>query len=135
MSWVRARGLGLHLDLDDAKDPELGGPFVVHASPAADPDELRRLRADQALSISVHDDTEATWAHSVGAALVLWGHVLATPSKSGRPGRGFEALKSAAKVSPLPLIAVGGLDLSHEEAVRASGAAGLAAIRAPFADY
>lgn len=108
---------------------------MIHASPAADADELRRLQAGHALSISVHDDAEALWAHRMGAALALWGHVLATPSKSGRPGRGFEALKAAAKVSPLPLVAVGGLDLSHEEAVRAAGAAGLAAIRAPFAGY
>lgn len=125
---IRQRGLALHLDAAEADDfPDC----TVHASAAMLPG--RRRAAGQRLCVSVHDDPEIDAARRAGADLLLWGHVFATPSKSGRVGRGLAALTAAVeRASPLPLIAVGGLGLGHEEAVLATGAAGLAAIRAPF---
>jgi thiamine-phosphate pyrophosphorylase len=98
------------------------GPAIVEA----------RARGGPSLVIgrSTHAVAEARAAGAGGADYVVFGPVLATPSKEGiLPPRGFAALAEAVRAAGVPTVAVGGLGPSEESAVRAAGAAGFAAIR------
>lgn len=75
---------------------------------------------------SVHSPQEAAEAFLQGADYVLFGHVFATASKRGQPGRGLAALGEAARCSPGPVIAIGGIEPGHAPALLAHDAAGWA---------
>ena len=128
---IRARGLTLHLDAPDAAGFR---DCTLHTAVDRLPGLVRL--PGQRLCVSVHAAADIDAAVAAGADLLLWGHVYATPSKPGRSGRGIAALAAAVRqAAPCPLIAVGGIGPADEAAVLAGGAAGWAAIRAPFAPY
>ncbi len=80
---------------------------------------------------SVHTPDEAESAARSGADYVVFGPVRATPSKEGLIlPKGFEGLAAAVRRSTVPVVAIGGLTLADEVAVRNEGAIGFAAIRA-----
>jgi thiamine-phosphate pyrophosphorylase len=68
-----------------------------------------------------------------GADLALFGPVFATPSKAayGAP-QGIERLRQACR-TPLPVLAVGGIDATNAAQAIAAGASGVAVIRAVMA--
>jgi thiamine-phosphate pyrophosphorylase len=72
-------------------------------------------------------------AETTGADYVGIGPVFATISKTNAPAPigidGFGALRAR---SPLPAVAIGGVDAEHVAALRRAGAAGVAVIRAVF---
>ena len=59
---------------------------------------------------------------------LIFGAVFPTPGKSGPPA-GLEDLRLAVQATPVPVVAVGGVDGSTAAAVAGTGAAGIAAIR------
>ncbi len=131
VTQIRERGLALHLDAADA----VGfGDCTVHTAINSLSGLARQ--PGQRLCVSVHNAADIDAAVVAGADVLLWGHVFATPSKPGRPGHGLTALAAAARqAAPRPLLAVGGIRLLDEAAILAAGAAGWAAIRAPFRRY
>jgi thiamine-phosphate pyrophosphorylase len=65
---------------------------------------------------------------------VTFGPVYDTPAKrSFGPSQGVAALAEAARMSGLPVVAVGGVSPERVGELRAAGAAGVAAIRALLA--
>lgn len=86
---------------------------------------------DFLIGISTHSLTEAKTARDEGADFAVFGPVFDTPSKRiyGKP-LGVKKLKEASVIlSPFPLIAIGGIDLSNLKETFQNGASGIAAIR------
>lgn len=84
----------------------------------------RRMR----LGCSVHSAAEAAEAAEQGADYVLFGHVFATGSKPGLAPRGTAALAETVAASPVPVIAIGGIEPANVEEVLATGCAGVAVL-------
>lgn len=110
-----ARADGVHL-------PESGLPVDV----------VKKAFPQLVIGTSVHSLASATAARSNGADHVIFGNIFATPGKGEPVGTGgLRAVCNA--VSPLPVIAVGGIGINEIDDVLNAGAAGFAAIRF-FAD-
>lgn len=95
----------------------------------------RVRRTDPALLIgaSIHDVAQSLRAKDAACAFGLFGHVFATPSKPGIPGRGVGALGSACQAAdPMPVLAIGGITPAHVSSCLEAGAAGVAAVRGLF---
>lgn len=95
------------------------------------PEEARRmLRPGALLGVSCHSAGEVARAIAGGADFATFGPVFDTPSKRrfGEPV-GLERLAEAARLG-LPLLGLGGVDPGNAAQVVASGAHGVAAIRA-----
>jgi thiamine-phosphate pyrophosphorylase len=124
---------GQLLLVNDRVDVALAaGADGVHL-PAAGipPAEARRLLGpDRLLGVSCHTPGDVVLARDGGADFATFGPLYETPSKRalGRP-IGLAALREAVGIG-LPLIGLGGIDVARAAAVRAAGAAGVAAIRA-----
>jgi thiamine-phosphate pyrophosphorylase len=79
---------------------------------------------------SVHTLEEIDAAIADGACnYLLFGTVFPSTGKpAGHPVAGLEALRAACARSPLPVIAIGGVDRSRLQAIADAGAAGYAAV-------
>jgi thiamine-phosphate pyrophosphorylase len=112
-------------------DPRLAaaaGLFSVHLGSNGDLRAARGLLAKDAwISISTHGVKEIEAAATAGADAVTLSPIFLSASKPGYgPALGLEALSSAAARSPIPIIALGGIE--DAAAARACFAAGAAAI-------
>jgi thiamine-phosphate pyrophosphorylase len=109
---LAARGAGVHLP--------------THGLPVA---EVRKHYPKLLIGASTHDLDELRRAGEGGADFVVFGPVYETPSKKkyGAPV-GLEALREAAQVAGVPVLALGGLTRENAGECLAAGAAGLAAI-------
>lgn len=56
----------------------------------------------------------------------LFGNVYSTSCKPGKPAQGLGLLTEVVRCSPIPVVAIGGIDKTKVEAVKACGAAGVA---------
>jgi thiamine-phosphate pyrophosphorylase len=109
----RARFPGTRLIVNDdlafarevgAWGAHLGQEDAMRYAPA----ELRRVPLK--LGLSTHDSAELARALGWGAALVGYGPVYATSTKAVSHGpRGMERLAELVRVSPVPVIAIGGI--------------------------
>ena len=82
------------------------------------------------LAVSCHSAADVARARDSGADFATFGPIFETPSKrSFGPPVGLERLQEAAALG-LPLVGLGGVDLSNAPEVMAAGACGVAAIRA-----
>jgi thiamine-phosphate pyrophosphorylase len=80
---------------------------------------------------SVHSVEEGLRVAELGVDYLLFGPVFPTPKRHGLVFPvGLEAVQRLAGMTKVPIVAVGGMDLSREADARAAGAAGIAAIRA-----
>lgn len=110
--WQLARELGinwLHLPL-----------ALLHQIPACE-------RAPLAwLSTSVHSVDEALEAQSLGASVLIAGHIYATQCKAGLAPRGLRFLHEVCKAVQLPVYAIGGIgfDATQHAELRTQGARG-----------
>jgi len=110
---VAARfGFGIHL-------PE-AGPAVAEARRAAGEGTL--------VGRSVHSPAAARGAG--GADYLLVGNVFPTGSKPGQPPLGLDGLNAIANATPIPVLAVGGIDETNAGDVLAAGAHGIAVVAA-----
>ena len=82
------------------------------------------------LGRSVHSLAEIDAAVADGACdYLLFGTVFPSKGKPpGHPVAGLDALREACRRSPLPVIAIGGIDRSRLAEIEQSGAAGFAAV-------
>jgi thiamine-phosphate diphosphorylase len=91
------------------------------------PSDARLLCGDRLLiGRSIHDSDGARRAEREGANYLLAGHVFATPSKPGLPGRGLEWLAGVTQAVSIPVIALGGINIERVPEVLAAGAYGVA---------
>jgi thiamine-phosphate pyrophosphorylase len=103
---------GVHLGRDDL-------PVAV----------ARRLAPGLLLGATCRDREQAREAAADGADYAGFGPVFATASKAGLPAPlGTEAVRAAAGI--LPLVGIGGIDVTTARAVRVAGAEGVAVIGA-----
>ncbi|NGM83084.1 thiazole tautomerase TenI [Paenibacillus sp. 7124] len=77
---------------------------------------------------SVHSPAEAAASAGEGADYCLYGHVYASASKPGLPGRGLDRLAETVRACPVPVIAIGGIEPGNAGQVLSTGAAGIAVL-------
>ena len=133
---VIARGAGFQ---------ELGPTFIVnddvHAAIALGADGLHlgrddsgaeeALAADLMLGRSASSVEEARAAQAEGASYVGAGPVWATPSKpDADPPIGLDGIRAICEAVSIPVVAIGGIDVSNARACIEAGAAGVAVVRA-----
>jgi len=108
------------------------GAAGVHLRSDAPPASRIRAFVPSAFVIgrSVHSIAEIDQAIADGGCnYLLFGTVFPSTGKpAGHPVAGLEALRAACARSPLPVVAIGGVDRSRLQAVAEAGAAGYAAI-------
>jgi len=98
-------------------------------------DEVRGIALRQGLNdfligVSTHSLDEARAAASTGADFVVCGPVFDTPSKKAfGPPLGLDRLAEICQAIEIPLLALGGIDLSNYQEALNRGAAGVAAIK------
>ena len=78
------------------------------------------------LSTSVHSVDEALEAQSLGASVLIAGHIYATQCKAGLAPRGLSFLHKVCKAVQLPVYAIGGIgfDAAQHAELLAQGARG-----------
>jgi thiazole tautomerase (transcriptional regulator TenI) len=90
-------------------------------------DEVRRIGPHLRVGVSVHSIDEV--ASASGADWIIAGHIFDTPSHASEPSRGLDFLRQVCQVSPVPVIAIGGIEPRDVGAIREAGAYGVAVIR------
>ena len=84
---------------------------------------------------SVHSLDEAQMAETEGFDYLFFGPIFPTPSKVGIvEARGLGELGRLTSISKIPVVAIGGIGVAEVPDIRATGAAGVAAIRVFFGD-
>jgi len=126
-----ARGAALFVN--DRLDVALAvGADGVHLGEHSFPVDVARVVLPAAtIGASVHEVTDAATST---ADFVFFGPVFATPSKAsfGDP-QGTARLADAVRAAAAPVLAIGGIDRETAAEVRATGAHGMAVIRAILA--
>lgn len=94
-------------------------------------EDARALFADGTLGVSTHDLAQARAAVAQGADVIGFGPVFPTRSKQdAEPSVGLEALREVCGQVSVPVVAIGGIDLTHVRELVASGASYAAVIGA-----
>lgn len=131
------RGTGVPLIVDDRVDIALAiGADGVHVGQSdLDPVTARRLLGPGAhLGLSVHTPEQAQEASALPPGtvdLLGVGPVLATASKPDAAAPcGLDGLARVCAATPLPCVAIGGVDRADLAAVHAAGARGIAVVSA-----
>ncbi len=88
------------------------------------------LGEDRMMGVSVHTIGQGRSARLQYADFLIFGHVYETESHPGEPGAGLDALADIVEDSPVPVIAIGGITADRVDDVLATGASGVAVIRA-----
>ena len=113
--------VALALDADGVQLPETGLPVA----------QARKLLGNQRLiGRSVHSLQGAVAAERAGADYVIFGPVYTTPSHSGVPPAGRQALQEVAQAVSIPVLAIGGVSGENIRQVLQAGAAGAAVVSA-----
>lgn len=105
------------------------GSHGVHLGFCSLPIEpARRVMPEKIVGISVHSTAEALAAQNDGANYVVAGHVFATDSKPGQPGRGLAFITQVSSQVEVPVIAIGGISPANAASVIKAGANGIAVL-------
>ena len=121
----RERGLTLAIGHDGALARSLKAQLVHN--PTGDPD-------DRPVSRSAHSFSEAEQAWNAGASLVFLSPIFATRSHPGRKPLGRDDARHIIAASPIPVIALGGMNRSRFSEVEQDGYYGWAGIDAWLSD-
>jgi len=99
----------------------------VHLPGGGDPAAARRRLPQGLIGVSAHAPEEAAAQLAAGADYVTLSPVFLTASKPGYgPAVGLDTLAAAARLSPGPVIALGGIDAANVAACLVAGARGIA---------
>lgn len=128
------RGSATKLLVNDRSDiaASAGADGVHLATHSLPPDVIRRtFGAEFLIGVSTHSLAEAAIARADGADFVVFGPVFHTSSKRqyGEPVGAAELAKVTSKLSPFPVIALGGITTANAATCVRAGALGIAAIR------
>ena len=126
---ARARGLRLLVggDGDLARDLGAAGLHLPERRMAEAP-RWRSRHPDWLITVSAHSRQALRAAHLLGADAALLGPVFATASHPGAAPLGVPRLRALAHASPLPVIALGGLNADNVARLGGAPIAGIAAI-------
>jgi thiamine-phosphate pyrophosphorylase len=108
----------------------------VHlAGHSLSPAQARRvLGPEKLIGVSTHSVDDACQAMAEGADFIVFGPVYETPSKLAYgPPQGLQRLTTVQRQITIPVLAIGGIDLSNLSQVLQAGAHGIAVIRAVLA--
>jgi len=126
-------GTGARVLVNDRLDVAVAaGAAGVHLR--SDSPSASRIRAIAGSGLligrSVHSTPEVDAAVADGGCdYLMFGTVFPSSGKpEGHPIAGLDALKDVCRRSPLPVVAIGGVDRSRVEHIEAAGAAGFAAV-------
>ncbi len=111
---VESGAAGLHLP-----EAALGTPLAI--GPAVRSKKLF-------VTVSAHSSNALFLAGKRGISAALLGPVFPTRSHPGRPALGPLRFAALCRISPVPVIALGGIDARSALKIRDSGAAGIAGI-------
>lgn len=112
-----------------ARDARAAGVHLGWSSPGVG-EAKAMLNADALVGVSVHDVDEGVERAREGADYLFMGPVETTPKTPPQPPIGLEPVRALAARVRIPVVAIGGLRFDDLSRVRATGAAGIAAIRA-----
>lgn len=113
--------------LDVAKALGLPCQITSHSLPI---EVASSLFPELPLGLSIHSVAEAGQLARQQARWVLFGNVFPTPSKPGLQGKGLATLREVVQASPVPVIALGGIQAENLRQVLDAGAAGAAVLSA-----
>ena len=102
-------------------DIHLSIPYVQSMS-ETEREELRRNFAQ--VSISCHSMEDMELAVQAGASQIILGTIFETDCKKGLQGKGVEFVRQICARCPVPIYAIGGMNLERISLVRQAGAAG-----------
>ncbi len=131
---LRAQGVPLCIN-DRADVAALAGAAGVHLGDEdLDPASVRRLLGPGCwIGRTARTPEAALAAAAEGADYLGVGSVFAGGTKAGVPVIGLDGLARVVKASPIPVVAIGGIDPERAADCVATGAAGVAVIGALFA--
>ena len=88
-------------------------------------EEQRNLRKDfQEISVSCHSLEDMKTAVKNGATQIILGTIFETECKKGLKGKGLEFVREICKACPVPVYAIGGINMERLPQVIDAGAAG-----------
>jgi len=127
----RCRESGVLFIVNDRVDVAMAaGADGAHVGQDDEPEAARAtLGRGRVLGISVRDAEQARAAAAAGAdylGVTVW----PTATKPEAVGEGLEGVAAVAASTPLPVVGIGGIDLSNAGLVVRAGAAGVAVISA-----
>lgn len=97
----------------------------IPALEAMDEGERSRLKKDfQEISVSCHSMEDVNIAVKNGATQIILGTIFETECKKGMKGKGLEFVREICKACPLPVYAIGGINMERLPQVMEVGAAG-----------
>jgi thiamine-phosphate pyrophosphorylase len=124
-----ARRHGARLTLHgDAALAKACGADGVHLAAGSDPAAARAtLGPEKLIGVSLHTVTEAETIDPMIVDYAVAGPAFETPSKPGYgPEIGRKGLSEIARAAPVPILAIGGLNVTRAAEVLAAGPAGIA---------
>jgi thiamine-phosphate pyrophosphorylase len=128
------RAVGAYLVVNDRPDVAAAvDADAVHLGQTDVPVAVARrvLGPDRWIGVSTHDVDEARAAVADGADYLGVGPICTTTSKAGAlPARGLELVRAVRTLTPLPLVAIGGITIESAPDVIAAGADSVAVIAA-----
>jgi thiamine-phosphate pyrophosphorylase len=128
------RATGVPFCVNDRVDVALlvGADFVHVGQDDLPLADVRRMSGDRLrVGVSTHNPEQARAAIDGGADYIGFGPVFGTRSKANPdPVVGVETLRAVAAASPVPVVAIGGIDLDTVTLVAAAGASAAAVIAA-----
>jgi thiamine-phosphate diphosphorylase len=89
--------------------------------------DARRIAPDLAIGASVHELSDARAAADAGADWLVADQIFG--ARADEPARGPEWVRTLARTTKLPIIAIGGVRVEHAPALRNAGVHGVAVIR------
>jgi len=96
-------------------------------------EEARRLIGpDRILGVSVHTPEEALSACRLGADYLGVGALFPTATKLDAEIVSLDTLREICRISPVPVVGIGGIGLNNAELLAGTGIAGIAVISAVF---
>lgn len=121
---------GCWLVVNDRVDIALaaGARGVQLTSHSMLPADARGVAPALPVGASVHTPGEARDAEAAHADWIVAGHVFATATHPGTPGRGVGYIQQVVGATSLPCLAIGGVRPEHVATLRATGVYGVAAI-------
>ena len=88
-------------------------------------EERRNLRKDfQEISVSCHSMEDMKTAVKNGATQIILGTIFETECKKGLRGKGLEFVREICKACPVPVYAIGGINMERLQQVMDAGAVG-----------
>jgi len=127
------RSAGIPLVINDRVDVAVAvGADGVHLGQDDLPVEAARglLGPERLIGKSTHSVEQATTAESEGVDYIGFGPIFPTPTKPDYQGVGLDLLRQAARDIHVPMVCIGGIDISNLETVVNAGAERVAVVRA-----